>query len=64
MLKGNTNQEGQSSNDKEVTRRSFLKSSAMIGGCLAASVYLTRYAQGAEARLSWAQDVAGQGGSP
>lgn len=48
MVKGNRNQENQGSTSKEVSRRAFLKKSAKLGAGLAASVYLSGYAQGSE----------------
>ncbi|MEJ2718669.1 MAG: L-serine ammonia-lyase, iron-sulfur-dependent, subunit alpha [Deltaproteobacteria bacterium] len=52
MIKEPRNQEDHGSSHQEMNRRTFLKSSAMLGGSLAASAYLTRYAQGAETELS------------
>ena len=62
MIKELRNQEDHGSSHQKINRRTFLKSSAILGGCLAASPYLTRYAQGAEAELS-VQSATVQGGS-
>ena len=42
----------------DISRRNFLKTSALLGGSLAASTYLARLAEGGEGRPPWTESAA------
>jgi tetrathionate reductase subunit A len=55
MLKENTEKNESGLLGCGLSRRTFLKTSALLGGSLAASTYLTRLAEGVEGRPPWAE---------
>ncbi len=57
MLKEKTDNIAKSPLEAGVNRRSFLKTSAMLGGSLAAATYLSKIAESAEGRPAWTESA-------